>query len=97
MQGDWLFWGIAAALAARLPRPRASPRCCAAPAAAERRASYDMQVHRDQLREIDADLARGVLSEAEAAATRLEVSRRLLAAADAEAAEARRRAPRRAG
>ena len=47
-----------------------------------------MQVHRDQLREIDADLARGVLSEAEAAATRIEVSRRLLAAADAEAAEA---------
>jgi cytochrome c-type biogenesis protein CcmH len=52
-----------------------------------RRASHDMQVFRDQVREIDADLARGVLSAEEAAATRIEVSRRLLAAADAEAAE----------
>ena len=52
-----------------------------------------MQVHRDQLREVEADLARGVLSEAEAAATRIEMSRRLLAAAAAEAAR-RRPAPR---
>jgi cytochrome c-type biogenesis protein CcmH len=55
---------------------------------AERRASYDMQIYRDQLREIEADVARGVLTEAEAHPTRAEVSRRLLAAADAEAAEA---------
>ncbi len=48
------------------------------------RASYDMQVYRDQLREIDTELARGVLTESEAEATRAEVSRRLLAAADAE-------------
>lgn len=48
------------------------------------RASYDMQVYRDQLREIDTELARGVLTPAEAEATRAEVSRRLLAAADAE-------------
>lgn len=48
------------------------------------RASYDMQVYRDQLREIDAELARGVLTAAEAEATRAEVSRRLLAAADAQ-------------
>jgi cytochrome c-type biogenesis protein CcmH len=54
----------------------------------QRRASYDMQVHRDQLREVDADLARGVLSEAEADATRIEVSRRLLAAATEETVEA---------
>ncbi len=54
----------------------------------ERRASYDMQVHRDQLREVDADIARGLLSEPEAVATRLEISRRLLAAAAEEAAEA---------
>ncbi len=48
------------------------------------RASYDMQVYRDQLREIDTELARGVLTASEAEATRAEVSRRLLAAADAE-------------
>lgn len=54
----------------------------------ERRASFDMQVYRDQLREIEADRAQGRLSEGEAAATRAEVARRLIAAADAEAAEA---------
>jgi cytochrome c-type biogenesis protein CcmH len=57
-------------------------------ARAERRASYDMQIYRDQLREIEADLARGVLTEAEAQPTRAEISRRLLAAADAEVVEA---------
>jgi cytochrome c-type biogenesis protein CcmH len=40
----------------------------------------DMQVYRDQLAEVDSDLARGVLSEDEAERTRLEVSRRLLEA-----------------
>ena len=55
-----------------------------------------MQLLRDQLREIDADRARGLLSPDEAAASRAEVSRRLLAAADAEAAEpAAAAAPRR--
>src|SRR5690606_8999957 len=53
----------------------------------ERRASYDMQVYRDQLREIEADHAQGRLSTDEAAATRAEVARRLIGAADAEAAE----------
>lgn len=52
-----------------------------------RRASYDMQVYRDQLREVEGDLARGVLNADEAEASRTEISRRLLAAADDEAAE----------
>ena len=38
----------------------------------------DMAVYRDQLAEVERDLARGVLSESEAEAVRLEVSRRLL-------------------
>jgi cytochrome c-type biogenesis protein CcmH len=54
----------------------------------EPRASYDMQVYRDQLREIEADRRRGVLGAEEAEATRVEVARRLIAAADAEGAEA---------
>jgi cytochrome c-type biogenesis protein CcmH len=63
--------------------------------AAERRASYDLQIYRDQLREIDRDVARGVITADEAADTRLEISRKLLAAADAEAREsAAGRAPR---
>ncbi|MDJ1009481.1 MAG: c-type cytochrome biogenesis protein CcmI [Paracoccaceae bacterium] len=43
-------------------------------------AESDLLVYREQLSEIDRDVARGVLSEAEAEAVRLEVKRRLLAA-----------------
>lgn len=54
------------------------------------RASYDMQVFKDQLKEIDADQNRGTITEAEAARIHTEVSRRLLAAAKAAEAEAPR-------
>ncbi len=57
-------------------------------ARSDRRASHDMQVYRDQLREVEIDETRGVLSAEEARGTKVEISRRLLAAADAEAAEA---------
>lgn len=90
MPTDWLFWGIAAAAAALCLGVVLAPiifRPARPAGRAARRSSYDLQVHRDQLREVDSDAARGVLSEAEAAATRIEVSRRLLAAAEAEAAE----------
>jgi cytochrome c-type biogenesis protein CcmH len=43
-------------------------------------AAFDMEVYRDQLRQIDRDRAAGLVSEAEAAAGRTEVGRRLLAA-----------------
>lgn len=42
--------------------------------------AYDMQVYRDQLSEVERDLARGVVTEDEAARVRVEVSRRLLEA-----------------
>ena len=45
------------------------------------RAEYDQDVYRDQLREVDRDIARGVLTEAEAGGVRLEIQRRLLAVA----------------
>ncbi len=52
-------------------------------------AASDIAVYKDQLKEVDRDLARGVLSEAEAEAARIEVSRRLLDAdARARSAEA---------
>jgi cytochrome c-type biogenesis protein CcmH len=41
----------------------------------------DVAVYRDQLREIDSDRANGLIGEAEAEAARVEISRRLLAAA----------------
>ena len=52
-----------------------------APAPASRR-DYDLTVYRDQLAEIERDLARGVLSGDQAEAARTEVQRRMLAAAD---------------
>jgi cytochrome c-type biogenesis protein CcmH len=84
---DWLFWLIAGLVAAAGLGLALAP-LWRGVARAERRASYDVQLLGDQLREVDADLARGVLTPDEAAASRVEVSRRLLAAADAEAAEA---------
>jgi cytochrome c-type biogenesis protein CcmH len=56
-----------------------------------RAAEADMQVYRDQLKEVDRDVARGVLTPAEAETIRVEVSRRLLEAdrAAAVAAEGR--------
>lgn len=43
-------------------------------------ASYDLKVYRDQLAEVDRDLARGVIGEDEAARVRTEVARRILSA-----------------
>lgn len=47
-------------------------------------ATYDLQIYRDQLKEVERDLARGVLSKEEAERLKTEVSRRILAA-DAQA------------
>lgn len=44
----------------------------------------DLAVYRDQLAEIERDYGRGLIAEPEAEAARIEVSRRLLAAADAD-------------
>lgn len=55
----------------------------------DRRAEHDLHVYRDQLTEIDRDLAAGRISATEAEAARLEVQRRMLKA-DGEAAEASR-------
>ena len=43
----------------------------------------DLAVYKDQLKEIDSDRASGLIGDAEAEAARLEISRRLLAAAEA--------------
>ena len=49
------------------------------------RSGSDVAVYRDQLDEIERDRAAGLIAEKEAAAARVEVSRRLIAAADAQA------------
>ncbi|MEB8388465.1 c-type cytochrome biogenesis protein CcmI [Rhodobacteraceae bacterium KMM 6894] len=61
-------------------------------------AAYDLEVYREQLREVEKDLARGTLSEDEATRLRTEVSRRILAADTAlQAAQAGSDQPRAAG
>ncbi|GAB4360953.1 MAG: c-type cytochrome biogenesis protein CcmI [Oricola sp.] len=70
-----------------------SPGPAAADAADEH--DFDVTIYKDQLRELDADLARGVIDPAEADYARAEIGRRLIAAR--EAAEAEHRAAGKAG
>jgi cytochrome c-type biogenesis protein CcmH len=70
-----IFVALALATLAIIALPLLRP----APAVADRQ-QFDRAVYRDQLRELERDLTRGVLSMAEAASARLEVQRRLLAA-----------------
>ncbi len=76
-----VFWAIAIGMggiiAAILARPLLRDGPDAAPDT-----QADQQVYRDQLKEVESDLARGVLSPDEADALRTEVSRRLLGAAE---------------
>lgn len=77
----WLaFAFLAAAVIAAVIVPLATAR-----RAPPVRAAFDRAVYRDQLREIDREVERGLLTAAEAAAGRLEIERRLLAGAAAEA------------
>src|ERR1700689_2697472 len=73
-----LFWFTAAVLTAlalyALLRPLARSSETEPP-----RSAYDLAIYRDQLDELGRDVARDVLSEAEAAAAKLEIERRLLA------------------
>lgn len=75
----WLIFAVLTAVVVMvLLRPLARNDAAAgdsAPAAA------DIAVYRDQLREVDADAARGLIDGPDAEAARLEVSRRLLASA----------------
>jgi cytochrome c-type biogenesis protein CcmH len=56
----------------------------------DRRGGSDRLVYQDQLKEIDRDRAVGLIGDAEAESARIEISRRLLAAVDAESAVAQR-------
>lgn len=64
---------VAGLLALTLLRARSST-------APEPAAAYDLKVYRDQLKEIDRDLARGIIAEPDAERVRTEVARRILAA-----------------
>ena len=73
----WLIFGLmtaAAMVAVLLPVLRDG---------AEARSDNDIAVYRDQLDELERDLAAGSIGKTEAEAARVEISRRLLAASDA--------------
>lgn len=53
------------------------------PAGQQDRAAYNLAVFQDQLKEVDRDVERGVLTPAEADAARLEIQRRIIAAGKA--------------
>ena len=78
------FWIAVAFLAAAVTYAVARPLASGANASAGRE-TEGLAVYKDQLKEIAADQKRGLLSEAEAEATRAEVSRRLIRASDASA------------
>ncbi len=80
----WLvFAGLALVAAAALALPMLGRR-----KAASARADFDLEVFRAQLADLEADHARGLLGEAELAAARTEIERRMLAAAsDADTAQ----------
>lgn len=79
-----LFWILVAALASAVTfwvaRPLLGTRASDGIAAS----AADVQVYKDQLAEIDADVARGTLNAAEAEVARAEVARRLLRSAESE-------------
>lgn len=73
-----MIWLIALLLAATLALWLAQPLLRARPESAPRR-SYDLAVYRDQLEELERDVARGLVGDGEAAAAKAEIARRMLA------------------
>jgi cytochrome c-type biogenesis protein CcmH len=74
------FWLIAALMALVVVSVLAFALLRPGRAAGVASAAFDMQVYRDQLGELDRDLARGTIGKDEAERARLEISRRLLEA-----------------
>lgn len=88
-----MFWIVCLALVLAVATPLAWMilRRTSEPVAA---AAFDIAVYRDQLRDIDRDLARGVIEPDTAERTRLEISRRILDADKARTSAVQSRAPR---
>ena len=85
-----MFWILTAAMTIMVAAAILRPFLGRAPAAAEPAAAYDLGVYRDQLREVDRDVKRGVLTADEAERMRTEIGRKIL---DAHRAMARQAAP----
>ncbi|MBC7279859.1 c-type cytochrome biogenesis protein CcmI [Hoeflea sp.] len=84
-----LFWVIIAVMTAATTLALLGPVARARKAASATPESHDVEVYRDQLIEVDRDLADGLVEPVQAEVARTEISRRLLAAArKSEAADA---------
>lgn len=73
-----MFWVFAVALTLTVALAILRPFWRARPSVAEPAASYDLRVYRDQLSEVDRDLARGIITPLEAERLRVEIGRKVL-------------------
>ena len=78
---DALFWLAALALTAAVMLALTLP-FLRRPGKALLRAEYDLAIFRDQMRELEEDIAQGLIGEAEAEQARNEIARRILAAGE---------------
>ncbi|MFC0341486.1 c-type cytochrome biogenesis protein CcmI [Paracoccus niistensis] len=85
-----MFWILTAAMTAMVAAAILRPFFRSSAPVAEPAAAYDLGVYRDQLREVDRDVARGVLTEIEAERLRTEIGRKIL---DADRAMVRQAVP----
>lgn len=74
------FWIIAAAMAALVSTLMARALMRGGSAGGQDIGAYDVQIYRDQLAEVERDVARGVVGAEDAERARTEISRRILAA-----------------
>ena len=73
-----MFWLLAIALTLTVALAILWPFWRAHSAAAEPAAAYDLRVYRDQLAEVERDLARGIIADADAERLRVEIGRKVL-------------------
>lgn len=83
----WLVAAVLSIAAGAAILWRLYPRGASDAAPVPQSAAFDLEVYRDQLRELDRDLARGTIEAAEADAARDEIRRRALAAEGRQAAD----------
>lgn len=81
-----VFWAVAIAFTLAAIAALALPLVGKGRRASAERSAFDLAVFKDQLREVETDRERGVLSETEADAARLEIEGRMLAAAPVDGA-----------
>ncbi|MCX7560767.1 c-type cytochrome biogenesis protein CcmI [Sulfitobacter sp. F26204] len=75
-----IFWIICGAMSALVVALLARALTASQTGGAEDAVAYDLKVYRDQLAEVDRDVARGVLGKEDAKRAQTEISRRILAA-----------------